>query len=175
MGQREKGLLLFIVFFSLPFIVLRFYTSTHEFVEKKYDTWQQADAVGVFKNELLPPATPNTAYDILLSHDEDMRTFWGAFSIPDRNDIEDLLTDYQDIDRAEFRELNFPHPNGFPWGGNAPTLADLESYDGRKEEIEYYSGQCKQERGQAIVVFDGYENKVYYGCTLERMKNGKDQ
>ena len=142
MRQREKGLLLFIAFFTLPFIILRFYTATHDFVEKKYETWQQADAVGVFRNELLPRAVPNTAYDILLSHDEEMRTFWGAFSIQDRKEIEDLLLDYQDLDREEFRELNFPHPGGFPWGGNAPTLADLESYDGRKEKIEYYIGYC---------------------------------
>jgi hypothetical protein len=166
MRQREKGLLMLIVFFAVPFFILRIYTVTHDFVEKKYETWQQADAVGVFRNELLPPTVPNTAYDILLSHDEEMRVFWGAFSIPDRNEIEELLSDYQVINRLEFKELSFPHPGGFPWGGDAPTLADLESYDGRKEKIEYYIGYCKKKQGQAIVVFNGYENKVYYGCAL---------
>lgn len=171
MRPREKGFLLLIVFIVVPFYVLRIYTATHDFVEVKYDTWNEAETAGVFHELYLPSNVPKSAYDIMISHDEEMNTYWGAFYVHDRESIQELVSGYQMVDREEFRKLNFPHPSGFPWGRGVPRLADLESYDGRKEKVEYYNGHCDNNQRQSVVVFNGYDNEVFYGCAHESKRS----
>jgi hypothetical protein len=145
------------------FILVRVLFSL-DFVEKKYKTWHEAELKGVFNNTQLPAEVPQAAFDILISNNKDQQVYWGKFYINRRSSVDNLLSNYTRVEREEFRAMDFPHPGGYPWSGNYPTLADLESYDGRREKIEYYSGSCANERGAAVIVYDGYEKSIYFGC-----------
>ena len=156
-----------IFFFRVIFLLLILIWSL-DFDEEKYKTWTEAYNAGVFDRIQLPKDVPRSAVDILTNHDKEMHVFWSAFTIADKKELESVVREYRRISRARFSDLSFPEPGGNPWLGRGGTLANLESYDGRRDKIEFYLGNCINGSSQSVIVYNGYSKKVYYGCQKMR-------